>query len=85
MQIRRRNGAQPVQVSSIGSGIVGAHCSGSLRIRSLRALMAANSRCTHIVAAMPHPKPTTNIVITLASPPILGAPLPRACDGITKG
>jgi hypothetical protein len=38
-------------------------------MRSLRALMAANSRCTHIVAAMPHPKPTTNIVIPLASPP----------------
>jgi hypothetical protein len=35
-------------------------------MRSLRALMAANSRCTHIVAAMPHPKPTTNIVIPLA-------------------
>ena len=35
----------------------------SLRMRSLRALMAANSRCAHIVAAMPHPKPITNIVI----------------------
>src|SRR5215813_9452425 len=35
----------------------------SLRMRSLRALMAANSRCAHIVAAMPHPNPITNIVI----------------------
>src|SRR5215831_5706257 len=35
----------------------------SLRMRSLRALMAANSRWAHIVAAMPHPKPITNIVI----------------------
>jgi len=25
--------------------------------------MAANSRWAHIVAAMPHPKPITNIVI----------------------
>jgi hypothetical protein len=45
--------------------------------------MAANSRCTHIVAAMPHPKPTTNAVIPLASPLIMGALLPRACDGIS--
>jgi hypothetical protein len=35
-------------------------------MRSRRDLRAANSRCDHIVAAMPHPKPITNIVIALS-------------------